>query len=120
MTIAIPRRFREDPRQTGPASPNGATVTFRAAEASGLLFMLLTRYRPQVDGPENGGGLRGWWVELHMVGLFGKRWGLVWIMIFLSLAAYGVVLHTYQRNVNYGKQNGIVKLMFYIEISHHI
>ena len=41
--------FREDPRQTGPASPNGATVTFRAAETSGLLFMLLTRYRPQVS-----------------------------------------------------------------------
>ena len=57
-------RFREDPRQTGPASPNGATVTFRAAETSGLLFMLLTRYRPQVDGPENGVGL--------LVG--GSRW----------------------------------------------
>jgi len=76
VTIAIPRRFREDPRQTGPASPNGATVTFRAAETSGLLFMLLTRYRPQVDGPEN--GLRGWWVwvvELHMVGCFWEEMG---------------------------------------------
>lgn len=41
--------FREDPRQTGPASPNGATLTLRAAHTQGLLFMLLTRYRPQVS-----------------------------------------------------------------------
>lgn len=42
-------RFRQDPQQTGPASPNGATLTLRAA-SNGLLFMLLTRYRPQVSG----------------------------------------------------------------------
>ncbi|CAK9089626.1 unnamed protein product [Durusdinium trenchii] len=41
--------FREDPRQTGPASPNGATLMLRGA-GDGLLYMLLTRYRPQVSG----------------------------------------------------------------------
>ena len=76
-------RFREDPRQTGPASPNGATVTFRAAETSGLLFMLLTRYRPQADGPENGVGWRGgglsciWLVFLGRDGVWYVSWCFV-------------------------------------------
>ncbi|CAJ1433692.1 unnamed protein product [Effrenium voratum] len=42
--------FREDPRQAGQAGPNGATIVLRAALAEGRLFMLLTRYRPQVSG----------------------------------------------------------------------
>ena len=66
--------------------------------------------------------LKTGWVE-GVVGWVAYGWffweemgfGMYHDVLFLS--AYGVVLFTYQRNMNYGKEDDIFELMFYIEIS---